>query len=226
MKDEPSSLHDDIGERIDLSSDRIAAAAREGGIAQFAPRLAAALEQFSSTYITERIYEEARGLRETYEPVVQEYVSTHKLEPPDQVWGNLFPPRVGTPGHDTLLMLYDVLCDFWMQLHAERQALRNLSAENRRKFNVILKWAPVFKKDYIDDDGKEEMRPFNASAKLFLAVAKLFDPVYTARQCNAVVDRAKNRRRTAGGRERLKDRRRTAAKRFRRKAKRLDDTLT
>lgn len=219
MKNEPSNLHDDIGERIDLAEYRIAVAAREGGISEFAPRLAAVLADFAGTYITERIYEEAGRLRPTYEPVVQQYVRIYQLEPPDEVWRNLYPPRVGQPGHDTLLRLYDVLGDFWTQLHAERQALRKLSAEYRKKLKAILKWAPVFKKEYIGtDDGKQEMRPFNASAKFFLAVAKLFDPAYTASNCNAVVDRAKNQRRKAGGRKNLNDRRRRAAERFRRKS--------
>jgi hypothetical protein len=224
MTNEPSNLHDDIGERIDLSEQRIAAAAREGGIPEFAPRLYAVLSEFLGTYVTERVYEEARGLRQTYEPVVKEYVSTHKLEPPGEVWKNLFPPRVGQPGHDTLFLLFDVLGSFWMELHTERRALRNLSAENRKKLGVILKWAPVFKKDYVGEDGREEMRPFNASARLFLAVAQLFDPAYTARKCNSVLDRAKNRRRNVGGMEKLKDRRRSAAERSRRNSNRSKNT--
>jgi hypothetical protein len=59
--------------------------------------------------------------------------------------------------------------------------------------------------------------PSNPAAKLFLAIAKLFDRFYTAKNCRSVVDRAKNRSRGPDGLAKLRERRRRAAEKYRTK---------
>lgn len=221
-RNDPSDLHDDVGGRIDLSADRILEAASQAGISQHADRIAATLSDFQGTYITERIYEEARALHKTYEAVAEDFATSHGLEKPGQVWNSLFPPRAGQGGSDALLSLYDALEVLWTEIRSERKAVERTKGGKQRS-KTMLTWAPVFKKEYVGtEDGKMEMRPFNESAKFFLAVARLFDRSYSASNCNAVVDRAKNRRRSREGQDRLKERRRIAAQRSRGKVSNSD----
>jgi hypothetical protein len=233
-------MHEQIGGRIDLSGEPIAAALREGGILDLAEqipdlkeRLTDVLENFSGTYVTERIYEETRRLRKIYEADIEETARTNGF--PD-VWEDLFPPQSGQVGHDSLRRLYDVLHEFWMQLRADlnkkaseaRSDARNqplvrkkkTAKRGKPKTKKPLKWAPVFKKDYVGtDDGRQETQPDNATARFFLAVARLFDPAYSASNCYSVVDRVKNERRSPKGLAALKERRRQAGRKNRGKAR-------
>src|SRR5262249_45709992 len=130
---------------------------------------------------------------------------------------------------------YDALDEFWMQLRSEskqaceaRSDARNhpfvrknkTAKRGKQKTKKLLKWAPVFKKEYIGtDDGRKKMQPQNATARFFLAVARLFDPASSASNCYSVVDRVKNERRTPKGLAGLKERRRRASHKNRNKAK-------
>jgi hypothetical protein len=231
-KPETPCLHDEIVARINLSRERVAAAACEGGIPEFAERLAEALDKFHGTYVTERIYEEASRLRAIYKADIEEAA---RMNGSPDVWEDLFPPRFGQTGHDSLRMLYDVLKEFWMQLRSElKQKTYEAQSDVRNqpfvrknkapklggpKAKKMLTWAPVFKKDYVGDDGREEKRPQNATGRLFLAVAQLFDPAYSSRNCYSVVERVKDEKRSPKGFAGKRERGRRAARKSRSKAR-------
>jgi hypothetical protein len=213
-KSDPIDLSEQIWERINLEGSRIALAAREGGIPEYAEQLARFLEDSHHSYHGRRLYEEVRSLRETYQ---------HMFAPDpekgfDWSWEELFPPQPGQPPHEALLELYWDLRLFWEELPTK-------SVVSKRARG---RWAPVFRKDWIDMKSsktkysdemefREAMIPKNGPAKLFLAVAQLFDYSYTASNCRSVVDRVKNLRRSPDGKAKLRERRRRAAARFRAK---------
>jgi hypothetical protein len=162
-------------------------------------------------------------LRETYETVAEDFAASQGLEERGKVWNSLFPPRAGQGGSDALLCLYDTLEVIWTDIRSERKSAVGRTKGGKQRSKAMLTWAPVFKKEYVGtDDERMEMRPFNESAEFFLAVARLFDRSYSASNCNAVVDRAKNRRRSPKGQDRLRERRRIAAQRSRSKASSSD----
>jgi hypothetical protein len=234
----PISLEDQLRDRMNLTSDAIRAAARDGQIEEHADQLAALVKGLEFTYVQDRIYEEARGLRARYEMVKpsEEWAEFYDNDDggwPEGTWDELFPPRPGVQGHDTLLMIHDCLSEFWIGLPPETNSQpRRQSQTSSRQIAKTRKrssrWAPAFKWDWMERKTdkrakqsepqlRKELIPKNPAAKLFLAVAKLFDRFYTAKNCRSVVDRAKNRRRRRDGLANLRERRRRAAERFRKK---------
>jgi hypothetical protein len=215
----PIDLHEQISERINLEDSRIVLAAREAGIPEHAEKLASWLKDFYWVYFNSRVAEEARGLREIYEhmPVSEEWACDGDGGWPS--WDEIFPPQVGQPGHESLLDLYWRLALFWEELPP--RLVESKRARGR--------WAPVFRKDWVETkpskkikhsdeiEFREEMTPKNAPAKLFLAVAQLFDRSYSASNCYSVVDRVKNLRRSPETIAKLRERRRRAAARHRAK---------
>jgi hypothetical protein len=100
---------------------------------------------------------------------------------------------------------------------------KKIAKRGKPKTKKLLKWAPVFKKDYVDGRGKKQ--PDNATARFCLAVARLFDPAYSASNCYSVVDRVKNERRSPKGLAALKERRRRAGRKHRAKARSPEESV-
>jgi hypothetical protein len=243
---EPIPLEEQLRGRMNLTSEAIAAAARDGEVEQYEALLTSLLRGFEHDYIQSRLQEEARALRETYEHVSpsEEWAPFYENDNGGWrkgIWDELFPPRRGQQGHDTLLIIYDLLREFWEQLPADTRAdsrgqmrTHRATARNgagRRKRSA--RWAPTFKLDWVEKEtaaklarqssegaGREELTAHNPSARLLLGVAKIFDRFYSARNCAAVVDRAKNLRRSPEGKAKLVERRRRAATKFRAKNER------
>jgi hypothetical protein len=212
-RSDPIDLYEQIWERINLDASQIALAAREGAIPEYAEQLTRFLEGHLHSYHGSRLSEEVRSLRETYQ---------HMFAPDPEKgfplsWEELFPPQVGQPPHETLLELYWALRLFWEELPAKPVVSKRARG----------RWAPVFRKEWVEMKSsktkysemefREAMIPKNGPAKLFLAVAQLFDYSYTASNCSSVVDRVKNLRRSPDGKAKLRERRRRAAARFRAK---------
>jgi hypothetical protein len=219
-RSDPIDLHEQISERINLESSKIALAAAEAGIPEYAEKLDSFLKDRYWSCFNSRVAEEARWERETYEhvPVSEEYAGIcDDYERPS--WEELFPHQVGQPGHETLLEIYYMLALFWEELPP-----KSVGSKGRRG-----RWAPVFRKEWVETKSskkikhsdevefREEMTPKNGPAKLFLAVARLVDRSYTASRCCSVVDRVKNSRRSPEGMAKLRERRRRAAARHRAK---------
>ena len=240
INDNPIYLEGQIRERMNLSPDAIRAAACDGQIERHVDQLISFVKVLEHTYVQDRVYDEARGLRATYENVKpsEEWAEAYRNDDGGWrkgIWNELFPPRRGAQGHDTLLMIYDCLSEFWLELppdipssprKREHSAVRRRVAANTRKRSS--RWAPVYKRDWVERkiDVRParsypnlilELIPANPAAKLFLSVAKLFDPSYTAKNCGATADRAKNLRRRPDGLAKLRERRRRAAAKFRAK---------
>jgi hypothetical protein len=217
-RSEPFDLHQQICDRIKLDRPKIEAAAREAEIREYTEQLISSLESFKHTYHQSRIYEELRCWREIYEnrSVGEEYADTCGGDHGLGSWDDLYPPQVGGPAHDALLDLFWWLALFWDELPPKSPVSKKARG----------RWAPVFKKDWIEakssksaDEAefREKTVPRNRTAKLFLAVAQLFDPRYTASNCGSVVNRVKDLRRSPGGKAKLRERRRRAAARSRAK---------
>jgi hypothetical protein len=219
-RSDPIDLYEQIWERINLDASQIARAAREGGIPEYAEQLTRLLEDHVHSYHGSRLSEEVRSLRKTYQ---------HMFAPDPEKgfplsWEELFPPQVGQPSNETLLELYWALRLFWEELPPN-------SAGSKKRG----RWAPVFRKEWVEtkssktkyaDEMEFRMIPKNGPAKLFLAVAQLFDYFYTASNCSSAVDRAKNLRRSPNGKAKLRERRRRAQARFRAKMRRSSDSQT
>jgi hypothetical protein len=237
-KNVPVSLEDQLRERMNLKSDAIRAAVCDGQIDEHEELLASLVKELEFSYVQDRIYEEARNLRDTYEHVTpsEEWAEAYENDDggwPEGAWDDIFPPRQGQQGHDTLLMIHDRLAEFWEGLPPDtdsqpRKGNRTSARKVAKARKRSSRWAPTFKWDWVERKTdkrakpsepriRKELVPHNPAAKLFVAVAKLFDRYYTTKNCRAVVDRAKNRRRSPEGIAKLRERRRRAAEKFRTK---------
>ncbi|WP_141688638.1 hypothetical protein [Bradyrhizobium paxllaeri] len=239
---EPIPLEEQLRERMNLTSEAIAAAARDGEVEEYAALLTSLLQGFEHNYIQSRLYEEARALRETYEHVSPSEEWRPYYENGDGgwregIWDELFPRRRGQQGHDTLLMIYDLLRKFWEQLPAdsrgglrEKRIERGTARKAAERGKRSARWAPRFEWDWVEKKSapksanrsteiplSKELIAHNPSAKLLLAVAKIFDRNYSPKNCRSVDDRAKNLRRSPEGRANLAERRRRAAAKSRAK---------
>ncbi|UPT88410.1 hypothetical protein HAP41_0000004550 [Bradyrhizobium barranii subsp. apii] len=237
-------LHEEINRRIRLQPHRIAAAAREGEIPEYSDQLAKVLEAIRQSYSDTRVSEEARKTPGIYKNPVppkpgDEYYDVWGKDGgwSAGTWDELFPPAKGQPPHEALRLVQDQLKEFWTELRCQMNKAaaqpfsqhRNTQGRDTKRASKpkrLLKWAPRFAKEYVQthtSDGRqqgnirEEMRPQNPSAKLFLAAAKLFDPSYTGSNCYSVMERLKNDRRSPEGQAALRERRKRAGQRHRRK---------
>ncbi len=238
IENNPISLEDQLRDRMNLTCEAICAAARDGQIEEHADLLIALVNGLEFTYVQDRIYEEARGLRATYEKIQpsEDWGELYENDDggwPEGTWDELFPPRRGTQGHDTLLMIHDRLSEFWLGLPpATNSQPRRQGHSSSRQIAKTRKrssrWSPAFRWDWVERktdkranqseyQSRKEVIPYNPAATLFLAVAKLFDRFYTSKNCRSVVDRAKNRRRGPDGLAKLRERRRRAAEKSRKK---------
>ncbi|WP_441279873.1 hypothetical protein [Bradyrhizobium sp. 63_E2_N1_3] len=227
----PPDLHEEINRRIKLHPHLIAAAAREGEISEYEDQLIEDLNKLRQSYSDTRLYEEARKTPKLYE-------NPEPLQPGDEyydeewvrsggwgpgIWKELYPPAKGQPPHEALRLIYDDLKELWTELRSQidRAAGRKMQSREKKipRRKRMLTWAPVFAKEYVEIAGevREQMTPQNPSAKLFLTVAKLFDPLYTASNCYSVVERVKIERKSPEEKLKLRERRRKAARIFRAK---------
>jgi hypothetical protein len=241
-RNDPISLEDQLRDRMNLNSEAIRAAARDGQIAEHEELLANLVKGLEFTYVQDRVYEEARNLRDTYEHMIpsEEWAEVYENDDGgwrDDDWDFLFPPRRGQQGHETLLMIYDSLAEFWEDLPPDTNKNSRPRKYNHTSARKIAKtrkrssrWAPAFTWEWVErktdkrasqsgPEIRKELVPLNSAAKLFVAVAKLYDRFYTVKNCRAIVDRAKNRRRSPEGLARLRERRRKAAEKFRKNAR-------
>ena len=242
---EPPDLNEGITRRIRLQPDLIEAAAREGGILEHASALGEYLERLKLTYYYTRVYEEARKMPALYpnpEPFKpgDEYYIEIPEDPDETIW--VLPPARGQPGHDALRVINDALEVFWMALRedeieiAAQRAIKNGQVDRKvkaLKSNKMLTWAPVFAKEHIEIRGKlrEQMAPQNATAKLLVSVAQLFDPAFTGSNCYSVVERIKIERKSEEGKAKPRERRRrrlgfTARKNGQRRLRKREDFVT
>jgi hypothetical protein len=197
--DHCDSLEFDIRKRIKLSSEAVKELAAVAGIGRFADRLLAELRghYYDDYYVTDRIHEIPSSQRKRYEP-------THPndwLYDPDAKKKR--PRKRGQPAHIALMEIYGLLYQFWNLLPAEP----NKKTRER--------WAPRFEKQFGDTV------PCNKMGELFLGVARLFDPSYSASNCLSVADRVKNLRRSPAGQARRREQNRIHVARHREKQRQL-----
>jgi hypothetical protein len=201
------SFEDTIRERIDISIARVKKIARDSNLTEFEESITQLLVNIEGSYVSSRITELARETPPDRDlPPHWEYAELFDEGDdgwPEGTYDELFKREVGQPGHVTLLEIHDRISWWWDDLPPN-------PGKKRRN-----RWAPIFLKIANETVTQNDM------ATLFLEIAKSFDWAYSARNCHAIIERVKNRRRSPEGQAKLRERRRKAAAKHRQKKQNL-----